>query len=82
MASQLEECSDSKGVKSVLNGRTFKYHFGGGRFHVIPQSYKSPHGLFLNNFLPVLLIGNERGQANPFRYINWDDEVSNIVRRS
>ena len=26
-ASQLEECSDSKRMKSVLNGRTFKYHF-------------------------------------------------------
>ena len=23
-----EECSDSKGIKSVLNGRAFKYSFG------------------------------------------------------
>ena len=82
MACQLEECSDSKGVKSGLNGRTFKYDFGGDRFHMLPKSYNFSHGLCLNKFLQVLLIGNERGQANPFRYINWDDEVSNLVRRS
>ena len=45
-AVQLEECSNSKGTKSVLNGRTFKYHFGGGRFHMLPQSYKIYHVLF------------------------------------
>ena len=28
-ASQLEECSDSKGMQSVLNGRNFKYYFLG-----------------------------------------------------
>ena len=27
-AGQLEECSYSKGIQSVLSGRTFKYHFG------------------------------------------------------
>ena len=28
MAGQLEECSNSKGMQSVFNGSTFKYHFG------------------------------------------------------
>ena len=28
MSGQLEECSDSKVMKSVFNGRNFKYHFG------------------------------------------------------
>ena len=32
IASQLEECSNSKLNENVLNGKTFKYHFGwGGR---------------------------------------------------
>ena len=39
MAGQLEECSDSKGVQSGLNGRTFKCHFGGGMFHMLSQFY-------------------------------------------
>ena len=30
-AGQLEECSGSKIMQSVFNGRTFKYHLGGGR---------------------------------------------------
>ena len=38
-AVQLEECYDSKGIQSVFNGRTFKCHFGGGGFHIIPHSY-------------------------------------------
>ena len=76
LAGQLEECSYSKGMKNVLNGRTFKYHFLEGRFHMLPQSYKFYHGLCLNNFLQVLSIGNQRDQVPPFRYINPDDEVS------
>ena len=40
VAGKLEECSDSKGIQSVLNGMTFKYHFWGGRFHMLSQSYK------------------------------------------
>ena len=39
IAGQLEECSDSKVIQSVLNGQTFKYNFGGGRFHMLPRSY-------------------------------------------
>ena len=48
---QLEECSDSKVMQSLLNVRTFQYHFGGGRFHMIPQFYTFSYGLCLNNFL-------------------------------
>ena len=58
-AGQLEECCDSKGMQSVLDGRTFKYHFWGGRFHMLPLSYKFSHDLCLNSFLQVLLIGNQ-----------------------
>ena len=39
MEGLLEGCSDSKVMKSVLNGRTFKYHFGGDRFNMLSQSY-------------------------------------------
>ena len=39
MEGKFEECSDSKGMKSVLIGRTFKYNFGGSWFHMLPQSY-------------------------------------------
>ena len=53
---------------------------GGGRFHIITQSYTFSHGLCLNNFLQVLLIGNQRDQFTPFRYINQADEVSHSVR--
>ena len=45
LSGQLEECSDSKGVQSGLNISTFKYHFGGGRFHMLPQYYDFSHGL-------------------------------------
>ena len=60
--------------------RTFKYHFVGSRFHMLPQSYNCSHGICLNNFLQVLLICNQRDQVPPFRYINWDDEVSRLVK--
>ena len=79
-AGQLEECFDSKVMQSVLNGRTFKYHFWVGRFHVLPQSYTFSHGLCLNNSLHVLLIFNQRDHVPPFRYINQDDGVSHLVR--
>ena len=35
-AGVLEECYDSKVMQSVLNGRTFKYHFWGDSFHMLP----------------------------------------------
>ena len=47
---------------------------------MLPQSYKLSHELCLNDFLQVWLIGNKRYQVTPFRYINWDDEVSHLVR--
>ena len=81
-ADQLEEYSDSKGMQSVLNGRTFKYHFWGGRFHMLTNTYKFSHGLCLNNFSQLLLIVNQRYQVPPFRYINQADELSHLVRGS
>ena len=80
MPFQSEECYDSKVMQSLLNERTFKYNFGGGRFHMIPQSYKFSHGLRLNNFLQVWFIGNQRNQVTPFRYVKWNHEVSHLVR--
>ena len=59
-AGQSEEFYDSKGIQSMLNGKNFKYHLWGGRFHVLPQYYKFFHRLFLNNPLQVLLIVNQR----------------------
>ena len=65
----------------MFNGSNFiKYHFGGGRFYMLPRSYKFSHGLCLNNFLQVFSIGNQRDQVTPFIYINPVDEVSNLVR--
>ena len=72
-AGQLEYCSDSKGMKSVLNAGTFKYHFGEGRFHMLPHSYTFSHGLCLNNFFQVWLIGNQRDHIYLLKYIKWDD---------
>ena len=46
---------------------------------MLPQSYKFSHILFLNNFLQVLLICNQRDQVILFRYIHWADEVSHLV---
>ena len=66
-------------MQSVLSGSIFKYHFGGVRFHMLPQSYKFSRGLCLNNFLKVLFMFNQRDQVPPFRYINWYDEVSHLV---
>ena len=51
VACKLEQCSDSKGIQSMLNGDTFEYHFWGGRFHMLPQSYTFYYGLCLNNSL-------------------------------
>ena len=67
-------------MQIVLNGRTFKYHFGGGRFHILPQCYEFSYGLCLNCLLQVRLIGNQIDQAPLFRYNNRDDEVSFLVR--
>ena len=47
---------------------------------MIPQYYNFSHGLVLNNFPQVLLIGNQIYQAPPFIYIIWTDEVSRLVR--
>ena len=80
-AGQLEECSDLKGVQSELNGMTFKYNFGVGMCHILPRSYGFSHSLCLNNFLQVSLLGNQRDQVPPLRYIIWYDEVSHFFRR-
>ena len=45
---------------------------------MLPQSYKFSHGLCLNNFLQVWLIGNQRDQFTPFRYINQAYELSHF----
>ena len=47
---------------------------------MLPQSYKFSHDHFLNNLLQVLLIGNQRYQVPSLISINWDDEVSRLVR--
>ena len=47
---------------------------------MLPRSYKFSHRHFLNNFLQVLLIVNQRYKVPPFRYINWEDEVYRLVR--
>ena len=54
--------------------------FGRGRFHMLPQYYKFSHDLYVNNFLQVWLIGNQRDQVPLFRYNKRDDEVYNLFR--
>ena len=46
---------------------------------MLPQPHGFFHGHCLNNFLRVLLIGNQRYQVPPFRYINSYDEVYHLV---
>ena len=70
MAGQLEEFSNSKVMKSVLNGRTFKYNFGGDRFNMLSKSYEFSHSICLDYFLRSLLIGIQRYQVPLFRYNN------------
>ena len=69
-------------MKSVLNGRTVKYHSEKGRFRMIPHPYKYSHGLCLNDFPHVWLINNQRDQVSLFRYIHQDDKVYHLVRGS
>ena len=66
----------------MLNGSNFKYYFWADRFHMIPHYYKQIHGLFLNNFLQLWLIGKQIYQVPPFIYINQDDEVYYLARGS
>ena len=80
LAGQLEECFDSKGMQIELNGRNFKYNVLGGRFHMLPQSYKISHRLCLKYSLQVFLKGNQRYQVPPLRYINRSDKVPRLVR--
>ena len=82
MSDQLKECSDSKGMQSVLNGRNLNIILWGGGFHMIPRSYKFSYSLCLDDFLQVWLIGNKRDQVCPFIYMNQDGEVSHLVRGS
>ena len=63
-----------------MKKKPFKYSFWGGRFHVLPQSYKCSHSLFLNKSFQVWLIGNQRYQVPLFIYINQADEVSHFIR--
>ena len=53
--------------------------FGLGRFHITPQSYKVSHGLCLNSFFQVWLLGNKMYQFPPFRYINRTNELYRLV---
>ena len=53
--------------------------FWEGRFHMLPWSYKFSHGLFLNNFLQVWLLGNQRDQVLPFIHINQAYGVPHLV---
>ena len=46
---------------------------------MLPRSYKISISLCLNNFLQVLLIGNQRDQEPPFRYIKRADEVYHLI---
>ena len=47
---------------------------------MLPKSYTFSHSLYFDNFLKVWLIGNQRDQVPPFRYINRADDVSHLVR--
>ena len=47
---------------------------------MVPQSYKISYDLCLNNLLQYWLIGNQIDQVTSFRYINWADEMSHLVR--
>ena len=47
---------------------------------MLPQSYTFSHGLCLNNSIQVWLICIQRDQVTPFRHINQDDGVSNLVK--
>ena len=69
-------------MKSGFNGKTFEFIFEGGRFHMLPQSYKFSHSLCLNNYPQFWLIRNQRDQVILFRYINRDYEVSHLIRGS
>ena len=82
LAGRSEVCSDSNLIQSVLNGSTFKYHFWGGRFHMLPQSYIFSHGLCLDNFLQVWFIVKQIYKVPPFRYINWANKVAHLVKIS
>ena len=55
LAVQLEECSDSKVMQSVMNGGNFKCHFWGGRFHMLPQYYKVFSQPLFEYFLPIFV---------------------------
>ena len=57
---------------------SLKYNFWGGRFHMLPQSYKFSYVLCLNHLIQVWLIGNKKYQVPPFRYINKADGVSHF----
>ena len=48
---------------------------------MLPQSYKFSQGLFLDTFLQVLFIGNQRYQVTLFVYINRSGEVSCLFIR-
>ena len=47
---------------------------------MILQYYELSQRVCLNNPLQIQLIGNKIYQPPPFRYINWDDELSRLVR--
>ena len=49
---------------------------------MIPQSYEFSHGLCLNSFLQVWLVGNRRDNFPLFRYINRYDERSHLFWES
>ena len=71
---------DKGDPKKMKKKRAFKYHFG----EVIFICFLSPMNFLtdfvLNTFPQVRLIGNQRYQVPPIRYINLDDKVSHLVR--
>ena len=47
---------------------------------MVTQSYKFSRGFFLNNFLHVWFVCNQRDKVPLFRHINQSDEVSHLFR--
>lgn len=64
----------------TLNGRRFRYHTWGEKFHMLPETWVFPHGMNMQVLMNLWFCGIESEGVPPFRFVKKGCEVHHIPR--
>ena len=56
-------------ASALLNGKVFHYHHWGDHFHLLPKDWVFPHGMKLQVFMSLWLVGQINDGIPPLRYL-------------